>query len=141
MIYVIEKNDEKYYFLNTNNTSIVLLKNKYDYLFILHWGSLISPTNLDYVLKELNRASYLADANGVKDFKLEQMPQIYPSYGYSDLREPAFSIRYQDGSRITDLRYDSYKIYKTKKKLKGLPTIISKESESIDLILIDKIKK
>ncbi len=41
MIYVIEKNDEKYYFLNTNNTSIVLLKNKYDYLFILHWGETV----------------------------------------------------------------------------------------------------
>lgn len=70
------------------------------------------------------------------------MPQIYPSYGYTDLREPAFSFRWKDGSRITDLRYRSYSTYRGKRKPERLPAVLSDEdSEVLEIVLCDTLKQ
>lgn len=143
MIYLI-KNDkkEKIFYLNTNKTSLVLLVSECGFVFVPYWGDKIECTDISYIISELPRASYLANANLTKDFKLEQLPQIYPSYGYSDLRTPAFAFEYEDGSRTTDLRYLKHKIYKKKNKLKGLPTVLSDtDSEELELVLYDSLKE
>lgn len=143
MIRVLEnKNSQRLFFLNTCDTSLVLQVSEYGYVFVPYWGGKIECSDVSYIISDITRASYLADANGQKDFKLEQMPQIYPSYGYSDLREPAFSFSYEDGSRITDLRYKSHRIYKNKEKVDGLPSVLSRDdSEVLELELYDNLKK
>lgn len=135
------KTNQTLFFLNTCFTSFVLLVNEEGYVFLLYWGEKIECTDISYILNEITRASYLADTNGKKDFKLEQLPQIYPSYGYTDLREPAFAFTYADGSRTTDLRYQSHQVYSCKKKLNGLPTVLSKDSEVLELTLYDSLKQ
>ena len=141
MITILEK-ESKLIFLNTCDTSLVLQITKDGYIFIPYWGDSIECTDINYIIADITRGSYLADANGQKDFKLEQMPQIYPSHGYSDLREPAFAFTYQDGSRITDLRYRFHTIYRNKKKLQGLPTVLSEsDSEVLELNLYDDVKQ
>lgn len=142
MIQILRNGKQQLFYLNTRETSLVLLIPDNGYVFLLHWGGKIEPTDISYVLDEIGRASYLPDSNGTKNFKLEQMPQVYPSYGYSDLREPAFSFEWKDGSRITDLRYCSHRVYRGKRKLEGLPTVLSdKKSEVLDLVLQDELKK
>lgn len=143
MIHILknEKN-QQLFFLNTCDTSLVLFVPKSKHVFIPHWGGKIEPTDIGYIIEEISRASYLPDADGRKNFKLEQMPQIYPSYGYTDLREPAFSFRWNDGSRITDLRYCSYNVYKGKRKPEGLPAVLSDEnSEVLEIVLFDELKQ
>lgn len=130
------------FFLNTCETTLALFVPEDGHVFIPHWGGRIEPADIGYVIGEITRASYLPDADGKKDFKLEQMPQIYPSFGYTDLREPAFSFRWKDGSRITDLRYFSYSIKKGKKKPEGLPAVLSDEdSETLEIVLRDELKQ
>lgn len=68
------------------------------------------------------------------------MPQIYPSYGYTDLREPAFSFRWKDGSRITDLRYRSYSTYRGKRKPERLPAVLSDEDSEVLEIVKERIE-
>ena len=93
MIGILEKEaGEKLLFLNTCGTSLVLQITGSGYVFVPYWGGRIECMDIRYVIADITRGSYLADANGQKDFKLEQMPQIYPSHGYSDLREPAFAL-------------------------------------------------
>lgn len=83
----------------------------------------------------------MADADGRKDFKLEQLPQIYPSYGYTDLRGPAFAFLYADGSRTTDLRYASHRICSGKRELKGLPAVRpSQDCQTLELRLADFVQ-
>ena len=38
-------------------------------------------------------------------FTLDTIRQEYPSYGTTDFREPAYQIRQENGSRITDFVY------------------------------------
>ena len=136
-----EKN-QQLFFLNTSDTSLVLFVPESRHVFIPHWGGKIEPTDIGYIIEEISRASYLPDADGKKNFKLEQMPQIYPSYGYTDLREPAFSFRWKDGSRITDLRYRSYSTYRGKRKPERLPAVLSDEdSEVLEIVLCDTLKQ
>ena len=143
MIEMLEKEaGEKLLFLNTCGTSLVLQITGSGYVFVPYWGGRIECTDIRYVISDITRGSYLADANGQKDFKLEQMPQIYPSHGYSDLREPAFAFAYEDGSRITDLRYRSHGIHKGKGKLSGLPSVRSADdSQVLELVLFDEVKE
>lgn len=143
MIGILEKEaGEKLLFLNTCGASLVLQITGSGYVFMPYWGGRIECTDIRYVIADITRGSYLADANGQKDFKLEQMPQIYPSHGYSDLREPAFAFVYEDGSRITDLRYRSHWIHRDKEKLPGLPSVRpADDSEVLELVLYDDVKQ
>ena len=102
MIHILKnEKDHQLFFLNTCETTLALFVPENGHVFIPHWGGRIEPADIGYVIEEITRASYLPDADGKKDFKLEQMPQIYPSYGYTDLREPAFSFRWKERSMLS----------------------------------------
>lgn len=54
-------------------------------------------------------------------FTLDTIRQEYPSYGTTDFREPAYQIKQENGSRITNFVYKTHRIMAGKPKLKGLP--------------------
>ncbi|MDO6994864.1 alpha-galactosidase [Brachyspira innocens] len=143
MITLIENNkNRKLFFLNTVSSSLVIMVHEDNYVFLPYFGSKIEASDIDYIIDGITEANYMADTDNKKKFQLELIPQIYPSYGYTDLKEPAFHFVHKDGSRITDLRYKSHNIYKTKKKLNGLPTVLSNDdSEVLELTLFDELKK
>lgn len=75
---------------------------------------------------------------------LEHIKQEYPSYGTTDYRYSSHSITSENGSRITDYKYEGYKIFKGKKKLKGLPAVYVEredEAETLEIILFDEVLK
>lgn len=75
-------------------------------------------------------------------FSLEYFKQEYPSYGTTDYRYPAFEIKQQNRSTISNLEYASHNIFKGKKKLEGLPaTYCNSDDEclSLEILLRDKI--
>ncbi len=75
-------------------------------------------------------------------FSLEHLKQEYPSYGTTDFRMPALEIVQENGSKITDFKYVSHKIYKGKPGLKGLPaTYVESEDEAdtLELTLRDEL--
>lgn len=139
----IQKNTtgQTIFYLTTKTASLVLLVTESGIVLTPYWGSRIASQDISYVTGEITRASYLADADGQKDFKLEQLPQIYPAYGYTDLRGPAFAFLYADGSRTTDLRYVSHRIYSGKEKLDGLPALRpSQDCQTLELRLADFVQ-
>lgn len=139
----IQKNTtgQTIFYLTTKTASLVLLVTESGIVLTPYWGGRIASLDIAYVTGEITRASYLADADGQKDFKLEQLPQIYPAYGYTDLRGPAFAFLYADGSRTTDLRYVSHRIYSGKEKLDGLPALRpSQDCQTLELRLADFVQ-
>lgn len=139
----IQKNTtgQTIFYLTTKTASLVLLVTESGIVLTPYWGSRIASQDISYVTGEITRASYLADADGQKDFKLEQLPQIYPAYGYTDLRGPAFAFLYADGSRTTDLRYASHRTYSGKEKLDGLPALRpSQDCQTLELRLADFVQ-
>ena len=63
------------------------------------------------------------------DFSLDVLRQEYPAYGAGDYREPAYGLRMQDGSRITNFVYKSHRIYPGKTKPEGLPGTFGEEDD------------
>lgn len=75
-------------------------------------------------------------------FSMDVVMQEYPSYGTTDFRQPAYQILQKDGSRITDFKYKSHKIFKGKSVLQGLPaTYVENNEEAItlEITLEDKL--
>ncbi|ENZ6558351.1 alpha-galactosidase [Enterococcus faecium] len=103
-----------------------------------YFGEKLGNVDLSYVVTEIQRASYLADTDCIKDFKLEQLPLAYPAFGNPDLRTPAFEVELADGSRLSDLRYQKHQIA-TKKEIAGLPTTLHESAQSLQLVLYDRV--
>jgi alpha-galactosidase len=128
--------------LQGKKTSYLIQKNEQNHLFHLYWGSRLTKRFPDYLLKEIKRASYLADTDHLKEYKLERLPQEYPAFGNSDLRKPAFQLTYQNGTAISDFRYASYEILTEKPRVKELPSLrASEESQTLVLHLVDDYQK
>ncbi|MBO0452301.1 alpha-galactosidase [Candidatus Enterococcus murrayae] len=128
--------------LQGRKTSYLIQKNQQNHLFHLFWGSRLAKRFPDYLLKEIKRASYLADTDHIKEYKLERLPQEYPAFGNSDLRKPAFQLSYKNGTNISDFRYDSHEILAGKPTLTGLPSLRdSKGCETLVIHLMDSVQK
>ena len=73
---------------------------------------------------------------------LDVVMQEYPSYGTTDFRQPAFQILQEDGSRITNFKYKSHKIFDGKNKLEGLPATYvenNAEAKTLEIVLEDEV--
>ena len=139
MIEILEH--EKTFHLQTSKTSMIFSVLDSGHLVCLYWGKRVYDQTFSYLIKEIKRASYLSDLDGNRNFKLEQMPLLYPAYGNPDMRIPAFMFRYQDGSRISSFEFTKYKIIEGKKKICGLPTVLSYKAQTIEFSMVDQIKQ
>ncbi|NSA03044.1 alpha-galactosidase [Clostridium beijerinckii] len=75
-------------------------------------------------------------------FSLQHTRQEYPSYGTTDFRYPAFEIKQENGSKITNFQFQSYNIFQGKKKLEQLPATYvenEKEAQTLEIILYDDL--
>lgn len=111
----------------------------------LYFGKRIpNRKNHDYLVENTYRpvTSYVFDDD--YSFSLGNVKQEYPAYGTTDQRRPALDIKQPNGSRITDFKYVSHKIYAGKRKLTGLPaTYVENESEAttLEINLYDELIK
>lgn len=109
----------------------------------LYFGKRIpNRGNHDYLVENTYRpvTSYVFDDD--YSFSLGNVKQEYPAYGTTDQRRPALDIKQPSGSRITDFKYVSHKIYAGKRKLTGLPaTYVEDESEAtiLEINLYDEL--
>lgn len=131
--------------LQAGNTSYVMQIYKEGYLAHLYWGRKIRKPAFNEMLVLRARCSFSANPDP-KDgmFSLDTLPQEYPAYGNTDFRTPAYSLQLEDGSTITDLRYESHKISKGKPVLSGLPaTYVESENEAqtLEIVMIDSLTK
>ena len=93
---------------------------------------------IEYVRRDMAPNVY----EGNHRFSLEHLRQEYPTYGSGDMRYPAFELEQADGSRVTDFRYKTHRIYKGKENLKGLPAVYAEkeeEAETLEVTLEDAL--
>lgn len=141
---IIYEENQNVFHIKSEETSYVIKVLPTGHVAHLYWGKKLNSNKLSYIIDKRKRASYISNTDNIADFKLELIPQEYPSCGNTDLRVPAFQLQFEDGSTITDLRYDSYKIYNGKKRISGLPsTYVENDEEAVtlELYLIDKLKQ
>lgn len=107
-------------------------------------GALRQPVELGRIAPQLFGEAPATPVLGEAPYprlSLDLLPQEYPAYGRTDFREPAYQVALDDGSTVTDLRYQSHQIYPGKRPLVGLPATFverGEDAESLDLTLADE---
>jgi alpha-galactosidase len=93
------------------------------------------------LVKNTGRCSFSPNPDVDNQFSLDVVPSEYPSYGNTDLRMPAYQIQLENGTRITDLSFQSYDIIQGKNKLTGLPSLTAGEedAQTLYITLTDKL--
>jgi alpha-galactosidase len=137
---------------NKNSNEFHLYNNEISYIFNimpnsqlghLYFGKAVKHRDsFEHIFQVEARALTACVFEGDLNFSLEHVKQEYPSYGTTDFRQPAFEILQKNGSRITDFKYKSNKIFSGKKKLTGLPaTYVESEEESttLEVVLFDDL--
>lgn len=127
--------------LQSRNTSY-LIQLVQGYAAHVYYGAkLRHGSRLDGMLTFQERSSF--SPNPVPDDKsisLDTLPQEYPQYGTSDFRGPAYQVRLENGTRVTELLYRSHRIVAGKPILEGLPSVYTEreeEAETLELELFD----
>lgn len=140
---IIFNESAKEFHLYNENISYLMKIMRNDQMGQLYFGKRIpQKENYDYLTENRYRPVTPYVFDNEYSFTLEHLKQEYPSYGTTDYRMPALEILQPNGSRITDFRYVSHKIYKGKPALKGLPatyTESEEEADTLELILRDEL--
>lgn len=134
---------DRVFHLQAGDTSYAMQIYKDGYLAHLYWGKKVNKINPEELIIKRERPSFSAnpDVND-KVFSLDTLPQEYPAYGNTDFRSPAYQIQLENGATITDLRYESHRIFKGKAKLQGLPATYVEnddEAETLEIVLVDDL--
>ncbi len=126
----------KSFILQTENSTYVIQLLREKFLSHVYWGAKIKEPVVEAMIKSAGRASFNATTDGDRELSLDTMPNEYPAYGNSDLRMPAYQLQLENGSRITDLVYESYEIVRGKPALKGLPSVYTESDTEADTLLL-----
>ncbi|MBM7557731.1 alpha-galactosidase [Halanaerobacter jeridensis] len=132
---------KKYFHLQAKNTSYLIKISETGELLHVYWGRQLQ--SLEWT-KEQERAlnPYLDYWRQEHSFVTDIKPKEYPEYGHADVRQPAYQIQLENGSRISKLKYQSHEIYAGKRELENLPATYvedSAEAETLEITLVDEI--
>lgn len=133
---------EKVFHLQGKNSSYLIQIVREGYLVHLHWGRKVRNYHGAAAVRHADRAFSPNPDPADRAFSLDTLPQEYPAYGHTDYRSPAIHLEWPDGSRISDLRYDSHRILKGKPVLAGLPATYAEsesEAETLEITLKDSL--
>lgn len=120
----------KSFILQSKSGTYIFRVTKNKYLEHVYYGGKIERPVISELLKSSGRVSFSANPDEDGTFSLDTMPSEYPAYGNTDLRMPAYQVQLENGTRITELSYQSYEIMKGKSILKGLPSLTADEAEA-----------
>lgn len=139
---IIFDESQKSFILQTEHSTYIMKIIKDKYLSHVYWGDSIVNPYVEDILHLSGRVSFHPNVDEDGSFSLDTCPSEYPGYGHTDLRVPAYMIQTEDGSRITDLCFDSYEIMNGKPKLSGLPgvyVLTEEEGQTLRITLKDKL--
>ncbi|MFP9129387.1 alpha-galactosidase [Niallia sp. BSM11] len=141
---ILFDSNRKIFHMQARNTSYVMEIARDGYLLHLYWGRKVKEYRHSNFLQLMDRGFSGNPYQHKEDrtFSLDTLPLEYPQYGNSDFRKPSYQIQLENGSTITDLRYQSHLIYKGKKPLEGLPaTFVEKEeeAETLEITMVDEL--
>ena len=128
--------------LDSKNSSYVIGIFEGGYILHLYYGAKI-PVGEDFSDEYFRgyQASFIPYDKQVRDagypgFYPGNAPLEYPTNGTGDYRTAALAILNTDGNTVTDIRYESHKIYRGKKRLSGLPSLYADEEDAETLELV-----
>ncbi|MCP3762366.1 alpha-galactosidase [Domibacillus sp. A3M-37] len=133
----------KTFHLQAGNTSYVMQVVNDGFLAHLYWGRKVSDYRFANYLQYADRGfSGNPYPSEDRTFSLDTLPQEFPVYGTTDYRAPIVQVQLENGTTITDFRYDSHQIVNGKPSLEGLPATYvesDEEAATLEITLKDKL--
>lgn len=129
--------------LYNEEISYIMMVLKNGHMGQLYFGKRIhDKEDFSYLCENYCRAmgSYIFE--GEKSLSLEHTKLEYGVYGNTDYRQPAVEVLQNNGSRISDFKYQSFSIVPGKPKLSGLPSTYTEddgEAETLFITLKDSV--
>lgn len=134
---MIIKNSNTFH-LQGRNTSYIMSVDTYGNLIHIYYGKKLR--NRDYSVTKTDFVHWAGyDENNIT---LEATQQEYPSYGYTDLRNPAYSVKNPSGNSISQLKYKGYQIKENYlPEIEGMPSLFKgdKTAQTLEIILEDNV--
>ena len=124
----------KTFHLVNNHISYIIKVMENGQLEHVYYGAKIGEkVEYNYLHEEYQRADHSVCVPEPGLLSMHYAAQEYPSYGTSDYRSPAFYILQENGSRICDFQFKSYKIVDGKPDILPLPaTYVDEEKRGSD---------
>lgn len=141
---IIWNAEQQTFHLCNQHISYVLGIEHQRYLVHCYWGKRVATFNQYHDYPKLDRSSFSPTPAAWPDrtFSLDTVLQEFPGHGAGDYREPAFEVRYADGTQVSNLHYLSHRIEQGKPRLEGLPNTwveTSDEAQTLTITLADPI--
>ena len=137
----IEK--EKLFVLETKNSCYQMTVDRTGCLRHLYYGKRVGAVNMNYRYRTTDRGFSGNPYEQAEDrgCSFDVMPQEYSSYGAGDYRVSALMAQAENGSRTTDLRFDSFTIAEGKYELQDLPFVrgLSDRVQTLTIRLKDRV--
>lgn len=135
-------NNKLLFHLQGKETSYVMQVLDGGYLVHLYYGKRVNEYNGSNKIIYMDRGFAPNPTSEDRTFSLDTVPQEYQAFGNGDFRIPAYQVKLENGSRITDLRYVGHNVYQGKKGLEGLPATYTNEDhecETLEIYLEDQL--
>lgn len=139
---IIYDAEKQVFHLQSKRMSYVMQIIKNRYPAHVYWGGKITEFHGSNPIVFMERGFAPNPFPYDRNFSLDSLPLEYPSYGTGDFRLPAFQVQCEEnGSTVTELFYRSYRIYKGKPKLPGLPATYAgeEEAQTLEIELLDEV--
>ncbi len=134
---IVYHENSRIFHLYNESFSYIMMILKSGHLGQLYCGKHIHDREDFSYLLELYQRSMAAWLDGEERvFSLEHIKQEFPSYGMTDFRQPAVEILQENGSRLSDFRYDGHEIRAGKPGLAGLPAAYVEEEGEAETLII-----
>ncbi|KFF30551.1 alpha-galactosidase [Bifidobacterium bombi] len=134
---IIAHDEQKQFHLTNGLVSYIIMADSQGKLLNLYFGAAVADRESFAHLVELqHRPPATCRIEGDLTYSLEHLRQEYPEYGTGDYRQPAIVVLQENGSRLTDLQYKSYKIIEGKPNLTGLPATRAEKEQGKTLRII-----
>lgn len=135
---MIIKNDCTFHLLGKNTSYILIIGPQGDLLHY-YYGNKLKKRNYSAMLPQKGVPVFCTEHQHIT---LELFQQEYPSYGYTDLRHPAYIVENSDLNSISHLKFKSYEIeYDSVQQIIGLPHLFlgDKTAQTLKINLYDDI--
>ncbi|HJF18773.1 MAG TPA: alpha-galactosidase [Enterococcus columbae] len=142
---IIFDEQTRVFHLTNEKISYLIQIEDFDYVTHLYFGKKIGQYSNLRKYRRIDRA-FSPNPEGWQDrcFSLDTMLMEYPAHGGGDFREPAINLKFSNGSRVSDFRYDGYQIIQGKPALAGLPATYvtaDDQAETLELYLVDALSQ
>lgn len=119
------------------NISYIMFENDMGDLLHFYFGKKIA----DYDYSLMKEEWFEEWGFSTNEFSLDVYPQEYPSYGHSDLRNPAYQIINKYQNAVSQLKVKEYKIHKgMTAEIEGMPCLFkgNQNADTLEVTLYDE---